>query len=106
MAVAKAEYVKFTKEMKRDYTILVPTMLPIHFKLISNVLISYGYKVDFLEDVDGDIKESGLRLVHNDTCYPALLVIGQLINAIRVGALRQAQDRPVDHPDRRRLPRL
>ncbi len=85
MAVAKAEYVKFTKEMKRDYTILVPTMLPIHFKLISNVLISYGYKVDFLEDIDGDIKESGLRLVHNDTCYPALLVIGQLINAIESG---------------------
>lgn len=85
MAVAKAEYVKFTKEMKRDYTILVPTMLPIHFKLISNVLVSYGYKVDFLEEVDGNIKESGLRLVHNDTCYPALLVIGQLINAVESG---------------------
>lgn len=85
MAVAKAEYVKFTKEMKRDYTILVPTMLPIHFKLISNVLVSYGYKIDFLENVDGNIKESGLRYVHNDTCYPALLVIGQLINAIESG---------------------
>lgn len=85
MAVAKADYVKFTKEMKRDYTILVPTMLPIHFKLISNVLVSYGYKVDFLEDVDGNIKESGLRYVHNDTCYPALLVIGQLINAVESG---------------------
>ncbi len=85
MAVAKAEYIEFTKEMKRDYTILVPTMLPIHFKLISNVLVSYGYKVDFLEEVDGDIKESGLRLVHNDTCYPALLVIGQLINAVESG---------------------
>ena len=85
MAQAKADYVKFTKEMKRDYTILVPTMLPIHFKLISNVLVSYGYKVDFLEEVDGNIKESGLRLVHNDTCYPALLVIGQLINAVESG---------------------
>ncbi len=85
MAVAKAEYVKFTKEMKREYTILVPTMLPIHFKLISNVLVSYGYKIDFLENVDGNIKESGLRYVHNDTCYPALLVIGQLINAIESG---------------------
>lgn len=85
MALAKADYVKFTKEMKRDYTILVPTMLPIHFKLISNVLVSYGYKVDFLEEVDGNIKESGLRLVHNDTCYPALLVIGQLINAVESG---------------------
>ncbi len=85
MAGAKAEYVKFTKEMKRDYTILVPTMLPIHFKLISNVLVSCGYKVDFLEQVDGNIKESGLRYVHNDTCYPALLVIGQLINAVESG---------------------
>ena len=85
MAVAKAEYIKFTKEMKRDYTILVPTMLPIHFKLISNVLVSYGYKVDFLENTDGNIKESGLRYVHNDTCYPALLVIGQLINAVESG---------------------
>ena len=85
MAVAKAEYVKFTKEMKREYTILVPTMLPIHFKLISNVLVSYGFKVDCLENVDGNIKESGLRYVHNDTCYPALLVIGQLINAIESG---------------------
>ena len=85
MAVAKAEYVKFTKEMKREYTILVPTMLPIHFKLISNVLVSYGYKIDFLENVDGNIKESGLRYVHNDTCYPALLVIGQLIYAIESG---------------------
>lgn len=81
----KSEYIKFTKEMKRDYTILAPTMLPIHFKLICNILISYGYKVEFLEDVDGDIKESGLRYVHNDTCYPALLVIGQLINAIDSG---------------------
>ena len=81
----KSEYVPFTAQMKRDYTILVPTMLPIHFKLISNILISYGYKVDFLEDIDGDIKETGLKYVHNDTCYPALLVIGQLINAIRSG---------------------
>ena len=89
MAVAKAEYVKFTKEMKRDYTILVPTMLPIHFKLISNVLVSYGYKVDFLENIDGNVKESGLRYVHNDTCYPALLVIGQLINAIESGRYDQ-----------------
>ena len=81
----KSEYIKFTKEMKRDYTILVPTMLPIHFKLISNVLISKGYKIDFLEATDGDIKEAGLRYVHNDTCYPALLVIGQLMNAIESG---------------------
>lgn len=71
--------------MKKDYTILVPTMLPIHFKLISNIIGNYGYKIDFLEDTDGDIKETGLKLVHNDTCYPALLVIGQLVNALESG---------------------
>lgn len=71
--------------MKKDYTILVPTMLPIHFKLISNVISNYGYKIEFLENTDGDIKETGLKLVHNDTCYPALLVIGQLVNALESG---------------------
>lgn len=81
----KSEYIKFTKEMKKTHTILVPTMLPIHFKMISNVLLGYGYKVDFLEDIDGDIKETGLKYVHNDTCYPALLVVGQFINAIESG---------------------
>ena len=81
----KSEYIKFTKEMKKDYTILVPTMLPIHFKLISNVLRNKGYKVDFLENTDGNIKEAGLKYVHNDTCYPALLIIGQLINAVESG---------------------
>ena len=81
----KSAYVKFTKEMKKDYTILVPTMLPIHFKMISDVLSTYGYKVEFLENIDGNIKESGLKYVHNDTCYPALLVIGQFINAINSG---------------------
>ena len=85
MMTEKSDYIKFTKEMKKDYTILVPTMLPIHFKLISNILVSYGYKIDFLENVDGNIKESGLKYVHNDTCYPALLVIGQLINAVNSG---------------------
>ena len=80
-----SEYIKFTKGMKKDYTILVPTMLPIHFKLIARIIGNYGYNVEFLENTDGDIKETGLKLVHNDTCYPALLVIGQLVNALESG---------------------
>ena len=40
------ERVVFTREMKKDYTILVPTMLPIHFKLMLNILRAYGYKCE------------------------------------------------------------
>ncbi len=71
--------------MKKDYTILIPTMLPIHFSLIANVLRNDGYKVEFLEYTDGNIRDAGLKYVHNDTCYPALLLIGQLLNAVKSG---------------------
>ncbi|MBQ6153298.1 MAG: 2-hydroxyacyl-CoA dehydratase [Ruminococcus sp.] len=71
--------------MKKDYTIIIPTMLPIHFSFIANVLRTKGYKVDFLEYTDGNIREAGLKYVHNDTCYPALLLTGQMINALKSG---------------------
>lgn len=77
--------VLFTKEMKKDYTILVPTMLPTHFKLIINIFRSYGYRAELLENSGRPVVDCGLRYVHNDTCYPALLVIGQMINAIESG---------------------
>jgi len=75
-------YIPFTKEMKKTHTILVPNMLPTHFKLIMNVLNGYGYKMELLETSGPQITELGLRYVHNDTCYPALLVIGQFLDAI------------------------
>lgn len=75
----------FTMEMKREYTILVPTMLPIHFKLMLNILREYGYNCELLENTGKDVVDCGLRNVHNDTCYPALLVIGQFIDALQSG---------------------
>ena len=78
-------YIEFTKEMKRDYTILIPNMLPAHFKLISRVLNNYGFKTELLETTGQQIAETGLKYVHNDTCYPAILVIGQFIDAINSG---------------------
>ena len=81
----KSEYVKFTKEMKKDYTILVPNMLPIHFKLLCEILKGYGYKAEFLDEFDSSTRETGLKYVHNDTCYPALLVIGQMLGALQSG---------------------
>ncbi len=75
----------FTKEMKKEYTILLPMMAPIHFSLISNVFQMYGYKTVLLDTHDPQIAQTGLKYVHNDTCYPALLVIGQFIHALQSG---------------------
>lgn len=81
----KSSYVEFTKEMKKDYKILIPTMLPMHFELIISVLRTYGYDVDLLTSSGPEIAETGLRYVHNDTCYPAILVIGQFLSALSSG---------------------
>ena len=75
----------FTKEMKEEYTILMPQMLPVHFGMFRQLLELEGYHVDMLNTNHRGIIDEGLKYVHNDTCYPALLVIGQLIDAIRNG---------------------
>ena len=75
----------FTKEMKKDYTILIPNMLPTHFNIMKSVLIHNGYKMELLDTDGPEIAQTGLKYVHNDTCYPALLVIGQLIHALESG---------------------
>ena len=66
--------VEFTTEMKRDYTILVPNMAPIHFGLLRNVFINYGYRMEILQNDGRAVVDAGLKYVHNDICYPALLV--------------------------------
>ena len=78
-------YPIFTDGMKKGYTILIPNMLPVHFKLIAKVMQTYGYNVELLETSGRQIIDEGLKSVHNDTCYPALLVIGQFIEAIESG---------------------
>mgnify|MGYP000265988187 CR=1 FL=1 len=79
------QYPVFKPEMKDSYTILVPDMLPVHFKLIINILKKYGYNVELLQTSTREVVDEGLKNVHNDTCYPALLVIGQFINALKSG---------------------
>ncbi len=75
----------FTKEMKKEYKILIPNMLPIHFELIKNILINEGYDCDLLTTNNSNIVQQGLQNVHNDTCYPCLLVVGQFIDALQSG---------------------
>ena len=75
----------FTKEMKEEYTILFPTMLPVHFGLMARILETEGFHVEMLTTNHRGIVDEGLKYVHNDTCYPALLVIGQFMDAIKHG---------------------
>lgn len=78
-------YVPFTEEMKREYTVLVPNMLPMHFKLIISVLETYGLHMELLQNEGPQIAETGLKYTHNDACYPAILVIGQFMDALLSG---------------------
>ncbi|MEE1057186.1 MAG: 2-hydroxyacyl-CoA dehydratase [Acutalibacteraceae bacterium] len=75
----------FTKEMKKEYKILLPQMASIQFRLMKRVFDEYGYDTELLETDGPEIAQVGLKYVHNDTCYPALLVIGQFIHALQSG---------------------
>jgi len=85
IATARVEAAQFTPEMKETHTLLIPMMLPIHFELLEYVLQKHGYKAELLRTEGSNIAAEGLRSVHNDTCYPALLVIGQMMDAINSG---------------------
>lgn len=75
----------FTPEMKKTHTILVPDMLPVHFQLLISILSHYGYRCVLLRTASRAVVDEGLKNVHNDTCYPALLVIGQFMEALKSG---------------------
>lgn len=77
--------VEFTKEMKKTYKILIPNMLNVHFELLMNVFRQRGYNVELLQNDGQEVVNKGLQYVHNDTCYPALLVIGQMMDALQSG---------------------
>ena len=75
----------FTKEMKKDYTILCPQMSPIHFGLIEAAVRSFGYKLEVLNNSDRSAVDTGLKYVNNDACYPSLIVVGQIMDALLSG---------------------
>lgn len=78
-------YPRFTAAMKATHTILIPSMAPLHFKLLQNVLLQEGYRAEVLQNCGSEVAQLGLKYVHNDTCYPALLVIGQFLAALQSG---------------------
>lgn len=82
----KDDYPVFTQEMKdAGYTILVPNMLPYHFDILIDIVARKGYKLEVLRNESRAVIDEGLKHVHNDTCYPALCVIGQYIDALKSG---------------------
>lgn len=81
----KIPRVLFTEEMAREYTILIPSMLPMHFELFEPVFSKRGYKVARLSNESKSAIDEGVRFVHNDACYPAICVIGQFLEALESG---------------------
>ena len=77
--------VPFTKEMKKNYTILMPQMAPIHFELIEAAVKSSGYNIKLLDTCTPKTVETGLKYVNNDACYPSILTTGQFIEALQSG---------------------
>lgn len=77
--------VAFTKEMRKDYTILCPQMSPIHFDILEPAMRSCGYNIEVLGNDNKSAVNVGLKYVNNDACYPSLIVVGQIMEAILSG---------------------
>jgi len=75
----------FTREMREDTTVLAPQMSPIHFQFIEPVFRACGYRVKVLEDVSTQAIDHGLRYVNNDACYPSIIIVGQIVEALKSG---------------------
>uniref|UniRef100_UPI0025833845 acyl-CoA dehydratase activase-related protein n=1 Tax=uncultured Bifidobacterium sp. TaxID=165187 RepID=UPI0025833845 len=80
-----AQHVPFTKAMRTTHTIVAPQMSPIHFRLVEAAVRASGYHFDVLDHADKTDVETGLKYVNNDACYPAIMTVGQLVEAIRSG---------------------
>ena len=79
------KYPRFTPEMKKTHKILIPNMAPVQFRILAASMENHGYQVELLGNCGERVAELGLKYVHNDTCYPALLVIGQFLDALDSG---------------------
>lgn len=79
------QYRRFTKEDRKKHTILAPQMAPMHFELVREAAHASGYRLEILPEKDEGAIEEGLKYVNNDACYPAILLIGQIVHALKSG---------------------
>ena len=77
--------VPFTEEMRKEYTILCPQMSPIHFEIIEAAFKACGYRFEVLANDNRHAVDVGLKYVNNDACYPSLMVVGQIMDALLSG---------------------
>lgn len=82
---ASIRKVSFTKEMRKDYTILCPQMSPIHFSILEAAFNASGYHLEVLPNDNKEAVDVGLKYVNNDACYPSLMVVGQIMQALLSG---------------------
>ena len=82
---AAIEKVPFTKAMRKEYTILCPQMSPIHFNILESAFNASGYHLEVLPNDNKHSVDVGLKYVNNDACYPSLMVVGQIMEAILSG---------------------
>lgn len=75
----------FTKEMRKDYTMLIPEMAPMHFQFLETALGKAGYNAKRLPTVDKNAVEEGLKYINNDACYPTIVSLGQIISYLKSG---------------------
>ncbi len=106
MRISSPKYSKpvFSAAMKKEHTILAPQMAPIHFRLVEAGLKWAGYNVEVLDTTDKAAIDEGLKYVHNDACYPAIIVIGQFDGGVKIGKVRPEWHVDPDAANRRRLP--
>ena len=85
--IVSANYnrVVFTEEMRKNYTILCPQMSPIHFELLEPAFHTAGYNMVVLDNDNRAAIDTGLKFVNNDACYPSLIVVGQIMDAVLSG---------------------
>jgi len=81
----EVNYPVFTPEMKQTHKVLMPNMAPVQFRILAAAMRHEGYDMELLGNCGSQVAELGLKYVHNDTCYPALLVIGQFLDALESG---------------------
>ena len=79
------ERIKFTLKMKKDYTILSPSMAPIHFKILKPILQRQGFKIEIMENEGPEVLQLALKYLHNDMCYPSMLTTGQMLATMMSG---------------------
>ncbi|MCL2061804.1 MAG: 2-hydroxyacyl-CoA dehydratase [Firmicutes bacterium] len=81
---APEKRVRFTKAMRKTHTIIAPQISPIHLNILEGALQKGGYKVEVLPESPTAL-DAGLKYVNHDACYPTILSLGQVLDALLSG---------------------